>query len=619
MYTLGINAAFHDCAAALVCDGVVLAAAEEERFTRIKHGKRPLPFTAWQLPFHAIDYCLAQAGIKLCDVDHIAYSFDPALLGSHDGGRETEISLPLEPSLVAAPVRGTSPWDPLFLSYIVNAPRQLAAAAPLHIAARFRSAGLEEIMERWVFLDHHLCHEASAYLSCPARSSAVLTMDGRGEGVTSSFGWYQGGEYTRLKQVKMPSSLGLLYEEVTAYLGFLRASDEYKVMALASYGRPSMREAFREIVQLDSDGGFVVQPARLVERFGPARQRGEELLPRHMDLACSLQQTLEETVLHMARWLHGKTGERSLCMAGGVALNCVMNSRIAREGPFEDVWVQAAAGDAGTALGAALYADDAYSHNSHEQQEVQAGQAVQDAQQALEKPVMPAAQDTRHQPETKGRQKRWTMTRADLGPSFSDQAIEQVLQHAGISYRHMSDIAAAAAGLLAGGSILGWFQGRMEFGPRALGHRSILASPVNADMQERLNRLKEREDFRPVAPAVLAECAHEWFDTAGRAGMVSPFMLFVYKVLPERMEQIPAVCHVDGTARIQTVSGEQNRLFHDLLQAFMRLTGVPVLVNTSFNTRGRPMVCTPQDALEAFFTSPLDALAIGSFLVEKQA
>jgi carbamoyltransferase len=577
MYTLGINAAFHDCSAALVCDGRVVAAAEEERYTGIKHGKRPVPFTAWQLPFHAIDYCLREAGIVLGDVHRIAYAFDPALLDQGSVTPEGDIRLPLEPSLRGAPRDGHSPWDPLFLCYVLNAPRQLAAAAPLHLAARFQGATVEAIQERWVFLDHHLCHEASAYLASPFQSPAVLTMDGRGEGVTTSYGHFSAGEYSRLKQISMPHSLGLLYEEATRYLGFLHASDEYKVMALASYGRPAFRSVFRDILRLDDNGGFALQPARLAERLGPPRRRGEPLEQRHMDIASSLQSVLEETVLHMAQWLWRRTGAAELCMAGGVALNCVMNSRVARDGPFERVWVQPAAGDAGTALGAALYVD--------------------------------------YQVRADGR--RWVMEDAYLGPAYGDEEIRRTLERAHLQYRREDDIASAAARLLAQNKVVAWFQGRMEFGPRALGSRSILASPLDPQMQSRLNGLKDREDFRPVAPVVIEERAHEWFDAMGRAELRSPFMLFVYDVLPQCAGRIAAVRHIDGTARVQTVRREQNPRYYDVLRAFEARCGVPVLVNTSFNTRGRPVVCTPRDALEAFYTSPLDALAIGSFLVEK--
>lgn len=579
MITLGINAAFHDCAAALVQDGQVVAAAEEERFTRIKHGKRPLPFTAWQLPFHAIDYCLGHAGIDLTDVDHIAYSFDPALLPQDALTDNGEIRLPIEPSANWAPRQGRSPWDPLFLSYMVNAPRQLAAAAPLHVATRLRSNSLEAIQSKWVFLDHHLCHEASAYLASPFETTAVLTMDGRGEGVTTSYGQYSASGYRRIAQVKMPNSLGLLYEAVTRHLGFLHASDEYKVMALASYGQPALLPQFRKILRKEDRGGFSVHMADLADVLGPPRQRGEKLEAHHTDVARSLQAVLEETVLHMAEWLQRQTGEHNLCMAGGVALNCVMNARIAQDGPFERVWVQPAAGDSGTALGAALYQDD----------------------------------KARNAP------RKWVMKHAFLGPSFTDEAIEHSLRAAKIQYRKLLEPASAAADLLAEGKILAWFQGRMEFGPRALGNRSILASPVDPEMQERLNGLKDREDFRPVAPAVVEECAHEWFDARGQAGIHAPFMLFVHDVLPRRAQQIPAVRHIDGTARVQTVSHSDNAAFYEVLRAFEARTGVPVLVNTSFNTRGRPIVCSPRDALEAFFTSPLDGLIMGSFLIEKSA
>jgi carbamoyltransferase len=579
MYTLGINAAFHDCSATLVRDGAVVAAAEEERFTRIKHGKRPVPFSTWQLPFHAIDYCLSHAGISLYDVDHVAYSFDPALLAGA-GALPRTIEIPLEPSRQPRGPNGESPWDPLFLAYIVNAPRQLIGGAPHHLRERFEGLSLEQLQARWQFVEHHLSHEASAFLAAPSEDCAVLTMDGRGERATTSYGHFADGRYRRLKQIDLPHSLGLLYEDVTQYLGFLRSSDEYKVMALASYGKPEYADLFRQIVRLDREGGYRIEAVNLVSRFGPARKRGSPFEKRHMDIARSLQWVLEETALHMASWLHEQTGARNLSMAGGVALNCVMNARIAADGPFESVWVQPAAGDAGTSLGAALWVD--YERRERE-----------------------------------GR--RWTMQHAYLGPEYADDEIERLLDRSHLAYRRLDDVAEAAAELLAREKILGWFQGRMEFGPRALGARSILASPLDSAMQARLNGLKDREDFRPVAPVVMEERAHEWFDGRGADNICAPFMLFVYDVLPHRAKQIPAVRHIDGTARVQTVRRDQHRLYYDLLAAFERRTGVPVLVNTSFNTRGEPVVCTPRDALESFWTSPLDALVIGSYLVEKPA
>ncbi|MDH0737152.1 carbamoyltransferase [Achromobacter sp. AGC78] len=577
MYTLGINAAYHDCSATLVRDGIVLAAAEEERFTRVKHGKRPVPFTTWQLPYYAIDYCLSVADIRLRDVDHIVYSYDPALLA--DGQpRPLDIALPLEPSRAGHGPNGESPWDPLFLSYLVNAPRQLVDGAPHHLKSpRFDDLTLEHVLDRWVYLDHHLSHEASAFLAAPCAEAAVLTMDGRGEKTTTSYGHFTGGEYARLKQIDLPHSLGLLYEDVTRYLGFLHSSDEYKVMALASFGKPKYRAEFRDILRLEEEGGYSLQPARLAERFGPPRTRGAPFEDKHKDIASSLQYVLEETALHMVQWLHEKTGAKDLCMAGGVALNCVMNARIAKDGPFESVWVQPAAGDSGTSLGAALYVDY----------------------------------------HRRGGKREWSMEHAYLGPSYPDEEIERFLYSSRLDFRRLDDVAGEAAALLAQEKILGWFQGRMEFGPRALGARSILASPLDSGMQARLNGLKDREDFRPVAPVVLEERAAEWFDGRGAASICAPFMLFVYDVLPQRAQQIPAVRHIDGTARVQTIRRDQNPRYHDLLVAFERLTGVPVLVNTSFNTRGEPVVCTPRDALECFWTSPLDALVIGSYLVEK--
>ena len=296
MYTLGINAAYHDSAACLVCDGDVVAAAEEERFTRIKHGKRPVPFSAWELPYHAIDYCLAAAGIELDDLDDVAYSYDPYLLLERRGAT---VTLPLEPSAGARP--GLNPWEPLFLSYIVNAERQLIDGVPHRLRARFRGAK-EHRHWRWHFVEHHLAHEASAFLPSPFADAAVLTLDGRGEKTATSYGHFGADTYTRIKQVPLPNSLGLLYEQVTEYLGFLRSSDEYKVMAVASYGKPTYVEWFRDVVEPTGEGGYVVHPVRLEERFGPPRLRGAPLTEQHFDIAHSLQAVLESTVSELARW-----------------------------------------------------------------------------------------------------------------------------------------------------------------------------------------------------------------------------------------------------------------------------------------------------------------------------
>lgn len=572
MYTLGINAAYHDPAACLVLDGRVLSAAEEERFTHVKHGKRPIPFSTYELPYHAIDYCLAEAGIRLVDVDHVAYSYQPHILlnGHH---RDTTIPLPLQPTRQKSRPEWESPWDPLFLCSIVNAPGFLADGAPHHIQSRFRGARRDGPYH-WHFVEHHIAHAASAYFASPFDKAAVMTLDGRGEAATTTYGHGSGSSMELIGQVNMPHSLGLLYEDVTGYLGFLHSSDEYKVMALASYGKPTYVDEFREIIYLGDDGQYRIGPRKLEERFGPARARGGPIEQRHYDIAHSLQVALEETVLHLATWLHRATGQTNLTLAGGVALNCVMNARIRDRGPFQQMWIQPAAGDAGTALGAALWVDA--------------------RQRGIEK-------------------REYVMHHAFLGPAFADEEIEEFLRRTKVSFSKLDNVAEQTAEILAEDRVIGWFQGRMEFGPRSLGARSILASPLHADMQARLNEIKDREDFRPVAPVVLEEDASEWFEGANS----SPFMLFVFDVRSDKADRIPAVRHVDGTARVQTINRRQNALYYDLLHAFKRRTGVPVLVNTSFNTRGEPIVCTPRDAVESFWTSPLDALVIGSYLLEK--
>lgn len=572
MYVLGINAVYHDPAACLVRDGQVIAAAEEERFTHIKHGKRPIPFSTYELPFAAIDYCLREAGITLVDVDHVAYSYDPFLLLGQYRDAAT-ITLPLEPSAHPTPSQWESAWDPLFLASIVNAPRHLAGGAPHHLQARFRGARADGPY-RWHFVEHHIAHAASAFHASPFTHAAVLTLDGRGEKATTSYSMGDGNQLRWLSQVNFPHSLGLLYEHVTGYLGFLPSSDEYKVMALASFGKPRYRSIFREAVQVGSNGQYTIQPLNLEEHFGPARLKGGPLEQRHYDIAHSLQVVLEETALQLVEWLYETTHAENLCMAGGVALNCVMNARIRDRGPFKHIWVQPAAGDAGTALGAALWID------------------------ALERD---------------SNERRYCMDHAFLGPSYSDDEIEQFLRWSKLPYRRLTNIAEEVADILAQDKVIGWFQHRLEFGPRALGARSILASPISPTMQARLNEIKDREDFRPVAPVVLEEEASNWFANAH----VSPFMLFIYDVLADKADSIPAVRHVDGTARIQTINRQQHALYYDLIKAFQARTGVPVLVNTSFNTRGEPIVCTPRDAVECFWTSPLDALVIGSFLLEK--
>lgn len=558
MYTIGINAAFHDSAAALIKDGHIIAAAEEERFTHIKHGKRPVPFTAYELPFHAIDFCLKEAGLHINDIDHFAYSFEPSLLDV-DGLADKKRNF-------------YSDLDALFLHYINTAAHQLKDGYPHHLQKRF--LGVNGIEHKWQFVEHHIAHAASAFFPSPFSNAAVLTLDGRGENVTTSYYIGEGRDLRKVGDVFMPHSLGLLYEKITSHLGFLHSSDEYKVMALASYGKPVYENQFRKLIDVDG-GSYQIREFDPEEFFGPKRKRSDTFDTQHFNIAHSLQKVLEDTVLDLVHWLHKETGQDNLCMAGGVALNCVLNGVIRDRGPFKQVWVQPAAGDAGTALGAALWVDR--QHASGENEKV---------------------------PE---------MEHVYWGPEYSDAETEALLKWMKVKYRRLNNVAAETAEILAQNKVIGWFQGRMEFGPRSLGSRSILASPAEASMQQKLNEIKDREDFRPVAPVVLEEDAAEWFENAGQ----SPFMLFVYRVKANKADLIPAVRHVDGTARIQTINERQHPLYHELLQEFKKLTGIPVLINTSFNTRGEPIVCSPKDAIACFYTSPFDALVLNSFLLEK--
>ncbi|WP_031090547.1 carbamoyltransferase [Streptomyces sp. NRRL WC-3549] len=539
MRVLGINALFHDPSAALVIDGRTVAAAEEERFSRRKHGKRPVPFSAWELPGLAARWCIDSAGLTPADLDAVAYSYDPGLA---------------EP---AERMGLDDPWDHLRQEYARRAPEFLAEALP----------GLDPAKVR--FVAHHVAHAASAGLAAPLGDCAVLVLDGRGECASQLAGNYTGGRLDVLSTQRLPQSLGLFYEDLTDHLGFLRSSDEFKVMALASYGTPRFADRLAEQVHGLGDGGFLASGVDW-ERYAPRREPGGPYTKEHADLAASGQRCLEETVLDIAGWLHARTGATRLALAGGVALNCVANTRLHREGPFDTVWVQPAAGDAGTALGAALHLA------------------------AEREPVRP-------------------MATAALGRGWSDEELRRMLEAAALPYEEPEDVAAAVAEELAQDGIVAWFQGRAEFGPRALGHRSLLAHPGRAENLERLNAVKGREEFRPVAPMVLAERAAELFD----GPLPSPYMLFVHDVAESWRPRIPAVVHVDGTARIQTVDGGSEPLVARMLTAFERRTGLPVVVNTSLNTAGRPMVDHPREALECFGSAPVDLLAIGPFLVRR--
>jgi carbamoyltransferase len=549
MRVLGVNALFHDPSAALVVDGRIVAAAEEERFSRRKHGKRPVPFSAWELPELAMRWCLDEAGLSAEDLDAVAYSYDPRLARP-----AAELGLP-------------DPWDHLRQEYAERAPEFLATALP----------GLKP--EAVTFVPHHAAHAASAGWVRPHRDSpsgvSVLVVDGRGESASHLAGRYDSGPLEVLGTQRLPDSLGLVYESLTEHLGFLRSSDEFKVMALASYGENRFASALRDSVHARGDGGFV---GRVPDwgRFAPARRRDDtEWLPEHADLACSLQSCLEETLVEMAGWLHEQTDDQALAMAGGTALNCVANSRIWAESGFDDVWVQPAAGDAGTSLGAALH-------------------------------VLSEAGDLQAVP----------FGTAALGRRWTDEQLAQCLRDARVPFTTPDDLDTRVARVLADDGLIAWFDGRSEFGPRALGHRSLLAHPGRRSNLERLNDVKGREQFRPVAPMVLSERAPEIF-SAGP--LPSPYMLFVHRVAETWRERIPAVTHVDGTARVQTVDREQLPRLTGMLEQFAAMTGLPVVVNTSLNTAGRPMVDTPREALELFGSSPVDALVLGPHLVQRGA
>jgi carbamoyltransferase len=541
MRILGVNALFHDPAAAVVVDGRVLAAAEEERFSRRKHGKRPVPFAAWELPEQAAAWALHHAGLAAEDLDAVGYSYDPAL------------------ARPAADLGLDDPFDHVRQDYARRAPQFLAGALP----------GLDP--DRVRFVPHHVAHAASAALAVPGEACDVLVVDGRGESASHLAGTYDGDSLHVLAAQGLPHSLGLLYEELTEHLGWLRSSDEYKVMALASHGRPRFHAEVADRVHATGDGGFETLPLDWPALAKP-RPPGGEWLPEHADLASSIQTVLEEVLLDLVGWLHRQTGNRRLALAGGVALNCVANTRIFAEGPYDSVWVQPAAGDAGTALGAAL-------------------------QLSFEAAGPPAP-----------------FPGADLGRGWTDPEIEDLLRAAAVAWERPADVAEEVAQCLADDGVVAWFQGRSEYGPRALGHRSLLANPGNAANLDRLNAVKGRESFRPVAPMVRAGRAGSIF---GRGPLPSPYMLFVHDVAEEWRPRIPAVVHVDGTARVQTVDPGEEPLVDRMLAAFERRTGLPVVVNTSLNTAGRPMVDSPRDALECFGSAPVDLLAIGPYVVRR--
>jgi carbamoyltransferase len=592
MRILGISAFYHDSAAALVEDGRIVAAAQEERFTRKKHDA--------SFPRNAVNYCLEAAGTKLGELDHITFYDKPFLK-----------------------------FERLLETYIALAPqgfRSFRMAMPLWLKEKLFQKSLlrkklkefdEEIAaDRLLFTEHHLSHAASAFFPSPFEKAVVLTMDGVGEWATTSAAMGEGNRLEIFQEIHFPHSLGLLYSALTYYTGFKVNSGEYKVMGLAPYGEPKYAQLILDhLIDLKPDGSFRLDMSyfdyctgltmtneRFAKLFGQPVRTPDKLLTRfHMDVAASIQAVLDEAVLRLTRSLAAKTGTRNLCLAGGVALNCVANGKVLRDGKFDSIWIQPAAGDAGGAVGAALAAYHQF----------------------------------KGQPRTVGND---GMSGAYLGPEFSQAEIEQRLMAAGARFTVLDEGAMIeiTAKALADQQAIGWFQGRMEFGPRSLGARSILGDPRSPAMQKNLNlKVKYRESFRPFAPAVLREDVADWFELDSD----SPYMLIVADVRPDKRRamtaaeqalfgidklnisrsEIPAVTHIDYSARIQTVSPATNPLFHRLLSQFKQLTGCPVLVNTSFNVRGEPIVCTPEDAFRCFMGNELDLLVIGNCVLTKAA
>ena len=591
MDILGISAYYHDSAACLVRDGEIVAAAQEERFSRQKHDHR--------FPQNAVSYCLREGGIKPPDLDYVVFYDKP--LQKFERLLET------------------------YLDYAPGGIRSFLQAMPLWLREKFWIR--EHIAKqcnydgKLLFTEHHESHAASAFFPSPFESAAILTIDGVGEWATSAYGRGHDNEIHLLGEIHFPHSLGLLYSAFTYYTGFKVNSGEYKVMGLAPYGEPRYTEKILdELIDLRDDGslrlnmkyfnycGGLTMTSKAFDQLfdGPPRKPETRITQREMDLARSVQEVTELAMLKMARHVHKETGEKNLCLAGGVALNCVANGRVLREGPFEQIWIQPAAGDAGGALGAALSVW--YQHLGNSRSMVQVCRGGIDG-----------------------------MKGSYLGPSYSHGDIEAFLEGSGARYRRLPqrEVIEKAARALANEKVVGWFQGRMEFGPRALGARSILGDPQSSKMQSLMNlKIKFRESFRPFAPSVLREAVADYFEM----DCDSPYMLLVAPVRQEIRRQmsaeqqelfgidklniprstIPAITHVDYSARVQTVRRDENEMYYDLISEFARLTGCPVVVNTSFNVRGEPIVCSPEDAYKCFMRTEMDMLVLEDFVLEKE-
>ncbi|MHB9112779.1 MAG: carbamoyltransferase family protein [Thermoleophilia bacterium] len=563
MITLAINCYAHDSAAAIMRDGNLVACVEEERFTRQKH--------TGDFPTQAIRFCLREAGVTGADLDHVCYYWNPYISLPHQVWYVAR-NLPRSLHLVRS---RQDKYLPMF-----RVKRQM-----------WRELGLTGADKaKFHYVNHHLAHAASAFYPSPFDESAILSMDASGEWTTTWLGYGQGTEIKVIKEISFPDSLGMLYGAVTGYLGFKFASGEGKVMGLASYGTPALVDEFRKMIEIDEENGdfhldlsyfewqikgrghWVSDKFRGI--FGPDRVPESAIEDRHADIAHALQAVTEETAMALARYLKRQTGSDNICLAGGVSLNAVMNGRLLKEGPFEQMFIQPAANDPGTSVGACLLTHVA-----------------------------------------NGGGRDYRMEHAYWGPSYGNDEIERALKAAGVAYRQVEDAPVEAARLLADDKIVAWFQGRMECGPRALGNRSILSDPRAEEKKDILNaRVKHREGYRPFAPSVLEEKVGECFDS----DHPSPYMILVYNVLPERKHDLEAITHVDGTARVQTVSRKTNERYYRLIEEFEKHTGVPVVLNTSFNVRGQPIVNTPEEAVDCYLGTGIDALVIGDFMTIKE-
>jgi len=559
MNILGISCFYHDASAALLQDGKLIAAVEEERFTRKKH--------CTDFPKGSIDYCLKQGGITIDQVDYIGFYEKPMLK--------------FERILYT----GLATWPRSWSSFVRSIPLWLTQKLQIPVIIRQETGYKGPIL----FVEHHLAHAASTFFVSPFDEAAILTVDGVGEWATTTCGLGRSNHIELTQEIRFPHSLGLLYSAVTAYLGFEVNEGEGKVMGLAPYGQPVYRKQFEDVIDVKPDGSFRLNldyfafhygtemfSPRFEQVFGPRRQRGEPLNDHYNNMAATVEAVLEDTMLALARDLKKTTGSHYLCIGGGVGLSSCSNGRLLREVPFDDIFIQPAAGDGGTSVGVTTYINTMLLGNP----------------------------------------RNYVMRDAYLGPEYSDDEIETYLGQNGIPHTRLSDkeLLETTARLLTEQKIIGWYQGRLEFGPRALGHRSILADPRNPKMKEIVNeRVKHREPFRPFAPSALLDRSPEFFDCS----VPSPFMLLVADVHPDKRALIPAITHVDGTARLQTVTREENGVYYDLIAEFDRQTGVPVIFNTSFNDKGEAIVRTPEDAYKCFAKTGMDYLVMGHFLVSK--